>query len=180
MAVPAHDSRDYEFATKFDIPILPVVKPDVEDSDLGKAYAGEGTVMNSSNPTLGLDINGLPNKVAASKVIEWAEKTGNGRKKVHLKFAIFGVERVMGLMLPLTSMFLLVSNFCNFRSITSCGTGFLLGSVIGENQSQLFSWRKLVNLFQFLKLICLLHYQNWTTLLPQEQENHLYLKLFLG
>lgn len=83
MAVPAHDTRDYEFATKYNIPICWVVKPDGEDCcDSGKAYAGEGYILNSSNLTLGLHINGLPSKVAASKVVEWAEKTGNGKKKV--------------------------------------------------------------------------------------------------
>ncbi|RXH99426.1 hypothetical protein DVH24_011751 [Malus domestica] len=46
-----------------------------------KAYSGEGTVINSSNPTLWLDINGLSSKVAASEVIDWAEKTANGKKK---------------------------------------------------------------------------------------------------
>lgn len=83
MAVPAHDSRDYEFATKYDIPIVVVVVP--EDGSLGdssKAYSGVGTLTNSSSSTSGLDINGLSSKEAASKVIAWAEKTGNGKKKV--------------------------------------------------------------------------------------------------
>ena len=83
MAVPAHDTRDYEFATKYDIPIRWVVKPDDDDfSDSGKAYEGEGSILNSSSSTSGLDINGLHSKVAASKVIEWADTTGNGKKKV--------------------------------------------------------------------------------------------------
>lgn len=83
MAVPAHDSRDHEFATKYDIPIVVVVVP--EDGSLGdssKAFSGVGIITNSSSPTSGLDINGLSSKEAASKVIEWAEKTGNGKKKV--------------------------------------------------------------------------------------------------
>lgn len=83
MAVPAHDSRDHEFALKYDIPICSVVTPDDESCvESGNAYSGEGTVMNSSNTTSGLDINGLNCKEAASRVIEWAEKTGNGKKKV--------------------------------------------------------------------------------------------------
>ena len=94
MAVPAHDTRDYEFATKYDIPIRWVVKPDDEGcSDSGMAHAGEGTILNSSNLTMGLDINGLPSKVAASKVIEWAEKTGNGKKKV---LSLFNQHTVTG------------------------------------------------------------------------------------
>lgn len=83
MAVPAHDTRDLEFASKFDIPIRWVVMPDDKNlSGSGKAYSGEGTVVNSSNSTVGLDINGLSSKEAASKIIEWADKTANGKKKV--------------------------------------------------------------------------------------------------
>lgn len=83
MAVPAHDSRDYEFASKYDIPIRWVVMPDDKElKDSGKVFSGEGLVVNSSNPTFGLDINGMSSKEAAFKVIDWAEKTGNGKKKV--------------------------------------------------------------------------------------------------
>lgn len=87
MAVPAHDTRDYEFAAKYDIPIRWVVMPDDESlNESGKAYSSEGTVINSSNLSSGLDINGLSCKEGASKVIEWAEKTGNGKKKVLSQF----------------------------------------------------------------------------------------------
>lgn len=83
MAVPAHDTRDYEFASKYDIPIQWVVKSDIEDDNsLGKAYPGDGIIVNSSSLVTGLDINGLSSKEAASKVIHWAEQTGNGKKKV--------------------------------------------------------------------------------------------------
>lgn len=85
MAVPAHDTRDHEFALKYDIPIRWVVAPDDESlSESGKAFSGQGIVINSSSSTFGLDINGLCSKEAVPKVIEWAEKTGNGRKKVPL------------------------------------------------------------------------------------------------
>ncbi|XP_037493367.1 leucine--tRNA ligase, chloroplastic/mitochondrial isoform X2 [Jatropha curcas] len=103
MAVPAHDTRDYEFATRYDIPICWVVKPDGEDcGDSGIAYAGAGIILNSSNSSVGLDINGLPSKVAASKVIEWAEKTGNGKKKVNYKLRdwLFARQRYWGEPIP--------------------------------------------------------------------------------
>lgn len=96
MAVPAHDTRDYEFASKYDILIRWVVT--LDDKKLGdteKAFSGEGVVINSSSK-FGLDINGLPSKEAASKVIEWAEENGKGKKKVVLsllKFPILGVSR---------------------------------------------------------------------------------------
>lgn len=84
MAVPAHDSRDYEFAVKYDIPIRWVVSPgDDAVTDAGKAYSGEGTLSNSSNMASGLDINGLLSAEASSRVIEWAAKTGSGKKKVY-------------------------------------------------------------------------------------------------
>lgn len=78
MGAPAHDSHDYEFALKYDLPIKCVVKPDDESC----AESGEGTMINSSSTASGLDINGLARKEAGSKVIEWAEKTANGKKKV--------------------------------------------------------------------------------------------------
>ncbi|KAH0985925.1 hypothetical protein GBA52_013102 [Prunus armeniaca] len=103
MAVPAHDTRDLEFASKFDIPIRWVVMPDDRNlSGSGKAYSGEGTVVNSSNSTVGLDINGLSSKEAASKVIEWADKTANGKKKVNYKLRdwLFARQRYWGEPIP--------------------------------------------------------------------------------
>ncbi|PRQ28376.1 putative leucine--tRNA ligase [Rosa chinensis] len=103
MAVPAHDARDYEFASKYDIPIRWVVMPhDKKLSGSGKAYSGEGNVINSSNTTLGLDINSLSSKEAAFKVIEWAEKTGNGKKKVNYKLRdwLFARQRYWGEPIP--------------------------------------------------------------------------------
>lgn len=99
MAVPAHDSRDHEFALKYDIPVCWVVKPDNGSySNLEESYSGEGIVMNSSNSKSGLNINGLPNKEAASKVIEWAENTGHGKKQVNYKLRdwLFARQRYWG------------------------------------------------------------------------------------
>ncbi|KAL2931293.1 Leucine--tRNA ligase chloroplastic/mitochondrial [Bienertia sinuspersici] len=85
MAVPAHDTRDHEFASKYNIPIHMVVKPDGDvGSTMEKAFSGDGVITNSSSSTTGLDINGLSSKVAISKVIQWAEETGNGKKKAAL------------------------------------------------------------------------------------------------
>ncbi|KAL6207161.1 hypothetical protein ACLB2K_024406 [Fragaria x ananassa] len=103
MAVPAHDTRDFEFASKYDIPIRWVVMPhDKKLSGSGKAYSGEGNVINSSNTKLGLDINSLSSKDAAFKVIEWAERTGNGKKKVNYKLRdwLFARQRYWGEPIP--------------------------------------------------------------------------------
>lgn len=99
MAVPGHDTRDHEFALKYDILIRCVVAPDDKSlSDSGKAFSGQGTIINSSNSTLGLDINGLCSKEAASKVIEWVEKTGNGKKKVPFSVYLKPKDRAMGVL----------------------------------------------------------------------------------
>ncbi|CAK9140948.1 unnamed protein product [Ilex paraguariensis] len=103
MAVPAHDTRDHEFASKYNIPIHRVVKPDDESSsNFGIAYSGEGTMVNSSCSTSGLDINGLPSKEAASRVIDWVEKTGNGKSKVNYKLRdwLFARQRYWGEPIP--------------------------------------------------------------------------------
>ncbi|XP_021766847.1 leucine--tRNA ligase, chloroplastic/mitochondrial-like isoform X2 [Chenopodium quinoa] len=103
MAVPAHDTRDHEFASKYDIPIHWVVKPDDEDgSSQGKAYPGDGIIMNSSSSATGLDINGLSSKEASAKVIQWAEETRNGNKKVNYKLRdwLFARQRYWGEPIP--------------------------------------------------------------------------------
>ncbi|XP_022949941.1 leucine--tRNA ligase, chloroplastic/mitochondrial [Cucurbita moschata] len=102
MAVPAHDTRDHEFSTKYNIPIVVVVVPEDGSCDSNKAFSGEGIITNSSSPTSGLDINGLSSKEAASKVIEWAEKTGNGKKKVNYKLRdwLFARQRYWGEPIP--------------------------------------------------------------------------------
>eukprot|EP00268_Persea_americana_P034998 TRINITY_DN3456_c0_g1_i4.p1 TRINITY_DN3456_c0_g1~~TRINITY_DN3456_c0_g1_i4.p1 ORF type:complete len:411 (-),score=89.47 TRINITY_DN3456_c0_g1_i4:2084-3316(-) len=99
MAVPAHDSRDHEFALKYGIPVCWVVKPDDNHyNSLQESYSGDGIIINSSNPESGLVINGLPSKEAAFKVIEWAESTGHGKKKVNYKLRdwLFARQRYWG------------------------------------------------------------------------------------
>ncbi|KAJ1405559.1 Valyl/Leucyl/Isoleucyl-tRNA synthetase, editing domain [Sesbania bispinosa] len=103
MAVPAHDSRDYEFALKYDVPVRWVVMPDDKSiNESGKAFPGEGIIVNSSNTLVGLDINGLYSKEAALKVIEWAEKSGNGKRKVNYKLRdwLFARQRYWGEPIP--------------------------------------------------------------------------------
>ncbi|TYH67608.1 hypothetical protein ES332_D06G200100v1 [Gossypium tomentosum] len=103
MAVPAHDARDHEFASKFNIPIKWVVTPNNGSCvESGKAYSGEGIIVNSSNLKVGLDINGLSSKEAAYKVIEWAAKVGKGKKKVNYKLRdwLFARQRYWGEPIP--------------------------------------------------------------------------------
>lgn len=94
MAVPGHDERDWEFATKFHIPILEVVKPaDGEEVDVTKeAFASEGISVNSGF------ISGLKTEKAKKKVIEWLEAKGFGKGTVQYKLRdwLFSRQRFWG------------------------------------------------------------------------------------
>lgn len=82
MAVPAHDSRDHEFAVKYELPIIKVVSPPNGSCAPAEAYADDGIMINSSSTSSGLDINGMLSQDAAKKVIAWVESNGFGKKKV--------------------------------------------------------------------------------------------------
>ncbi len=94
MAVPAHDQRDYEFATKFGIPIIPVL----EGGNISEeAFLGDGTHINSDF------LNGLNKDDAISKMIQWLEEHKIGTKKVNYKLRewIFARQRYWGEPIPI-------------------------------------------------------------------------------
>ncbi|HRF65690.1 MAG TPA: leucine--tRNA ligase [Ignavibacteria bacterium] len=99
MAVPAHDERDWEFATKYHIPIIEVVKPAAgETSDITKkAFSAEGVAVNSDF------INGLKTEKAKKKVIEWLEAKGLGKGTVQYKLRdwLFSRQRFWGEPFPI-------------------------------------------------------------------------------
>ncbi|KAG7552949.1 Leucine-tRNA ligase [Arabidopsis thaliana x Arabidopsis arenosa] len=104
MAVPAHDTRDNEFALKYNIPVKWVVKNEANSSaDAKQVYPGLGIIENSSSSETGLDINQLSSKEAGLEVIEWAERTGNGKKKVNYKLRdwLFARQRYWGEPIPI-------------------------------------------------------------------------------
>jgi leucyl-tRNA synthetase len=85
MAVPAHDERDFEFAKKFDIPVITVVEaPEGIDSNL---YTGEGRMINSGK------FNGMTSSEAREKIVEWLEKDGVGKSKVTYKMRDWLISR---------------------------------------------------------------------------------------
>lgn len=101
MAVPAHDSRDFAFARKFDLPIRQVVIPaGCEATDTAtweeSIDSKEGTMVNSASATL--DLNGLDVKEAIAKTKEYIAASGIGRVKVNfrLRDAIFSRQRYWG------------------------------------------------------------------------------------
>ena len=94
MAVPAHDQRDFEFATKFGLDIIPVL----EGGDISKeAFTGDGIHINSDF------INGLGKEDAISKMISWLEEKHLGKKKVNYKLRewIFARQRYWGEPIPI-------------------------------------------------------------------------------
>ena len=99
MAVPAHDTRDYEFAQAFGLPITEVVSGgNVEE----EAWTEDGALVNSANDK-GLDLNGLNKVEAIAKAIEWLEKDGSGREKVQYKLRdwLFARQRYWGEPFPI-------------------------------------------------------------------------------
>ena len=82
MSVPAHDERDYEFATKYDLPIIRVIEGGDE-----LPYTNDGILVNSQ------DLDGINNKEAQKKVIELFESKGLGKGTTNFKLRNWGVSR---------------------------------------------------------------------------------------
>lgn len=97
MAVPAHDSRDWDFAKKFNLPIIEVVSggKNVQEEAYTDVY--KGNMVNSDF------LNGLPVKEAIPTMIEWLEKQGLGKRKVNFKLRdwVFSRQRYWGEPIPL-------------------------------------------------------------------------------
>ncbi len=98
MAVPAHDERDYEFAKKFDIPIIQVLQD--EDGNSDGAMTGDGIHINSEW------LNGLNKTEAIDKMINWLEENQAGCRKVNYKMRewIFARQRYWGEPVPIVHM----------------------------------------------------------------------------
>jgi leucyl-tRNA synthetase len=94
MAVPAHDQRDFEFATKFGLEIIPVL----EGGNTSKeAFVGDGLHINSEF------LNGLNKEDAIKKIISWLEEKNIGTKKINYKLRewIFARQRYWGEPIPI-------------------------------------------------------------------------------
>ncbi|MHC4509950.1 MAG: leucine--tRNA ligase, partial [Planctomycetota bacterium] len=102
MAVPAHDERDFEFATKFNLPIIPVVEPtDAEQAEAVRqgtlCFIGDGRAINSGN------FSGLSTAEFKEQVTDWLQERGQGRRTVNYKLRdwLFSRQRYWGEPFPI-------------------------------------------------------------------------------
>ncbi len=95
MAVPAHDERDFEFATAFDLPVVQVVQP--PDGQAWRGFTGDGVAVNSGF------LDGLPTPEAKAKMIAWLEEKGVGAGRVNYKLRdwLFSRQRYWGEPFPI-------------------------------------------------------------------------------
>ncbi|MFC1559980.1 leucine--tRNA ligase [Candidatus Margulisiibacteriota bacterium] len=96
MSVPAHDERDFEFATKFKLPIIQVVSKDGKPYELKEAYVEEGIAINSGK------YNGLKTAEFTKKVTADLEKKKQGKKTINYKLRdwVFSRQRYWGEPIP--------------------------------------------------------------------------------
>jgi leucyl-tRNA synthetase len=97
MGVPAHDTRDLEFARRFDLPVIPVVQAPGKTPEESIGYLEVGTAINS--PLL----NGLSRESATAKIIDWLEENGHGRRDIRYKLRdwLFSRQRYWGEPFPI-------------------------------------------------------------------------------
>ncbi len=97
MAVPAHDARDFDFARKYDLPIVPVIQPEggqLDGATMAEAYVGPGVMINSGsfNGTPVTSAKGWANP-SVNAVAEWLSERGIGGKAVNYRLRDWLISR---------------------------------------------------------------------------------------
>jgi leucyl-tRNA synthetase len=90
MAVPAHDQRDFDFAKKYGLDIIVVVKPpgkDLNAESMSEAYTGDGIMVNSG------DFNGMDNRKAMEEIAAFLEGKNLGKNAVSFRLRDWGISR---------------------------------------------------------------------------------------
>ncbi|HUF51639.1 MAG TPA: leucine--tRNA ligase [Longimicrobiales bacterium] len=89
MAVPGHDERDFEFATKYGLPIIRVIAESGSDANLplSEAYIGEGTLVNSG------EFDGTPSLDAIAKITQWLAQHDAAEAKVNFRLHDWCISR---------------------------------------------------------------------------------------
>lgn len=90
MSVPAHDQRDFDFARKYGLSVVPVVNPvdgDLDGDAMAAAYTEDGVMINSG------EFNGLPNRQAMEGIADLLERKGLGKRAVSYRLRDWGISR---------------------------------------------------------------------------------------
>ena len=90
MAVPAHDQRDFEFASKYDLPKQVVIQPEGETlnvAEMEEAYTAPGVLVNSG------EFDGMPNEDAKGAIVEFLGKSGKGKKSINYRLRDWNISR---------------------------------------------------------------------------------------
>ncbi len=89
MSVPAHDQRDFDFAKKYDLDIIVVVKPeaDLDPETMTDAYPGEGIMINSGS------FNGINNTLALESIADYLEANHLGKRTISFRLRDWGISR---------------------------------------------------------------------------------------
>lgn len=105
MAVPAHDTRDFEFARKFGLQVHCIMDPDIDDPEKrnlvlqgDECWTADGKYINSADDSTGISLDGLNKQAGIEKITAWLEQNGLGKAKVNYKLRdwLFSRQRYWG------------------------------------------------------------------------------------